>query len=434
MFYGCDKDTNISLGTSDENFGVISLDSMTINTSTYQLLNMPSAATNLVLVGKSSLADLGSITSTSYMNLIFASLNDLIPEGASFDSVNLVIKPSTNRYYYGDTSKTQSIAIHRLNQEIKTENITNSVDNFNTPIYVTGATIFNTQKFSYDTTPLGTKSFMPYVNSVDSLDIKLDPVFGKDLYDRIVNKDFSVSSNEALLQYLKGISIVPDANNSTMLGFSDTVRLNLNYSYIGSDGFRKVGQKSLVSLLKPYQFNNIEHDRSGTAYATLNNNVREISSVATNGKVIIQSGSGLAAKIQIPALNEFLTQEDIAINKIELIVETNDKNFGPYPAPNALMLMVENSNGVPFSYVNSPFTNTIQSSSFIPGNESGVNAKYVFNLIEYVKRINTPTYRGSSLLLTATSPALFSTVNAASIATENGKPKIKLNIVYTKFK
>lgn len=433
-FYSCDKDTSISLGTTNENFGVVTVDSMSVYTSTYQLLNMPSAGTGVVLVGKSTQADVGSITSKSYMNLLFQTLGNDIPQNATFDSVNVVLRPTSNRYYYGDTTKIQTFAVHRVTEEIKTQNITNSIDNFNVPVYVLGATIFNNQNFAYNTTPLGVHSFRPNVRSLDSIAVKLDYAFGKDLYDKVVSNDYSVSTDESLLQYLRGIVIVPESNNSVVLGLNDTVYMDLNYSYIGNDGFKKTGKKSLVSLQKSAQFNNISYDRSGTAYATLNDVNREISSTATNGKVLLQSGAGLVAKLNIPSLNEFVIEPNNAINKIELIVETTGVNYGFYPNPNALMLLVENRNSVPFSYVTTPFSNTIQSATFIPGNGSGVNGRYVFNLIEFVKLINTTTYKDASLLLATTSPALFNTANAAFIATENGKPKIKLNIVYTKFR
>lgn len=433
-FYSCDKDTSISLGTTDENFGVTSVDSMTIYTSTYQLLDMPSAGTGVILSGKYMQPNTGSVTSTSYLSLILEQLGNDIPSNATFDSVNLVLKPSNNRYYYGDTTKMQKIAIHRLNEDIKTKNITTDIDNFKTPVYVTGATIFNTQKFAYDSTPLGSTSFLPNVRSMDSISIKLDNNFGKDLYDKVINNDWNVTTDQSLLQYFKGIAIVPDVNNSVLLGLSDTVSLNLNYSFIGSDGFIKKGKKSLITASKSLQFNNIEYDRTGTPYAAINENNRGLMSSQTNGNVLLQSGTGLVAKLNIPSLNEFVNGEDIAINKIELIVETTGKNYGPYPNPNSLMLLIENSNGIPISYVTNPFSTTIQSAIFIPGNETGINGRYIFNLIDYVKNINNTTLKNSSLLLATSSPALFNSGNTAFIATENGKPKIKLNIVYTKFK
>lgn len=203
---------------------------------------------------------------------------------------------------------------------------------------------------------------------------------------------------------------------------------------MGSDGFPKNGSKVISAGSKAYQYNNIEYDRTGTAYASLNASNRELNSAMTNGEVVIQSGSGVVAKIAIPSLNQFMYEENIAVNKAELIVETTGVNYGFYPNPSSLMLLIANSNGVPISYVRAPFSTSMQQASFIPGNDAGSNGRYVFNLIDYIKNVNSSAYNGTSLLLSTSSPSLFGTVNSTMIATENGKPKIKLNIVYTKFK
>lgn len=434
FFYSCDKDTSISLGRVDENIGVITVDTFSVHSSTYQLHYMPSTSTGVALIGKAAQNGIGSVISSTYTSLIIESINDIIPSDAVFDSINVVIKPNSNRYFYGDTTKTQSISVHRVTENITTQNILNAIDNFNVPIYVTGSTIFNNQKFNYDATPLGSASFNPYINSIDSVSIKLDNSLGQDLFNKMLSNDHQVSSNEQFMQYLKGIVIVPDNNNTVMLGMNDTLYMHLNYSYMGSDGFKKQGKKSMVTGPQTLQFNSIDYDRSGTPFATLDYNNRELNSTTTGGDLVLQSGTGLVAKLNIPSLNDFINEENIGINKVELIVETNGKNYGYYPIPNALMLLVANSNGVPNSFVMNPFSNSMQTATLIPGNETGVNPTYVFDLMGYIKNLDSPNYRGSSLLLAASTPALFNSINTAFIATENGKPKIKLNIVYTKFK
>ena len=430
----CDKEMSVSLDNANENLGVVVVDSMTINASTYQLLNLPSAGTGTVLVGKSTQPEIGSVKSSSYFRIILQSLTNDIPTDAAFDSVNLVVKPNASRYYYGDTTTTQKIAVHRVTEEIKTKNLATDIDNFNTPVYVSGATIFNDQKFNYDNTPLGTLSFNPTVRTLDTLSVKLDQAFGAEIFNKIKTNDWDVTNDNAFQQYIKGLVIVPDDQNTTILGLSDTVFINLNYSYVGNDGFPKTGKKVITSSVRNYQYNNIEYDRSGTPYENLSSTNREISSTLTNGELILQGGSGVVAKLDIPSLNEFMYQENIAVNKIQLIVETTGFNYGLYPNPSQLMLLVANKNGLPISYVPTPFSATIQTATMISGNATGVSTRYVFNLIDYIKNINSTTFKESSLLLSVASPSLFSTVNTASIATANGKPSIKLNIVYTKFK
>ena len=434
LFMSCNKDMGLSLDDIDEDIAVTFIDSFSVNTSSYQLNYLPTAATGTVLVGKIQTPDLGSIKSSSYLKLSLDSYTDNIPENAVFDSVNVVLRSNAGKYYYGDTTQNQSISIHKVTQEIVTTNILSGIDNYNAPVYVTGATIFANQKFNYESHTLGTVVFKPYVNSRDSINVRLDDTFGKDIFDKINTNDFNVNNVEAFQAYLKGIVIVPAESNTAILGLNDTVNININYSYIGSDGFKVTGKKVITNSSSNFQFNNIEYDRTGTPFAALNESNRELSAQQTNNKIYIQSGSGLATKIKMPSLREFMNSENISINKAELIIETETLNTGAYPAPKDLLLMVINKNGLPVNYIPAPFTNTIQQVSYIAGNDVGENGKYVFNLIDYVKNINTNRYIDTDLLISAVSPSIFSTVNTAKIATENGTPKIKLNIVYTKFK
>ncbi|WP_149912744.1 DUF4270 family protein [Sphingobacterium cavernae] len=430
----CNKEISISLDEIDENIAVTFIDSFTVSTSAYQLNYMPAAATGTVLVGKVNINDLGSVKSSSYLKLSLDSYTDNIPENAVFDSVNVVLKPNAAKYYYGDTTQNQQISIHKVTQEIVTENILTSIDSYNAPIYVTGPTIFGDKKFNYESNALGTTTFKPYVRSMDTLSVRIDDSFGKDIFDKINTNDFNVNNLEAFQSYLKGIVIVPGENNTAVIGFNDTLNIQINYSYIGSDGFKVTGKKVIVNSSPNFQFNNIEFDRSGTPFANLNANNRELTYEQTDKKAYIQSGSGLVTKIKIPSLREFMSNENISVNKAELFVETESLNYGPYYAPSSLMLMVTNKNGLPVNFVPTPFTTTIQQSGYIAGNDVGENGKYVFNLIDYLKNINSNQYIDTDLLITTVSPSIFSTVNTAKIAKENGKPKIKLNIVYTKFK
>jgi len=425
---------SVSLNNSNENLGVAIVDSMTVFTSNYQLNYLPSANNGTLLFGKVNNTLTGSITSTPYFRLNLGSVNNDIPTNAVYDSINVVITPNKSKYYFGDTTKVQTIAVHRVTEDIVTKNIINSIDNYNTPVYVASANIFTDQKFNYDAQALGQISFKPHVKSMDSLSIRLNDDLGREIYGMIKENNWNIASNEAFLQYFKGLALVPGNANTSMLALNDTVRVNINYSYIGSDGFNKKASKLIVSTLNSLQFNNIEYDRTGTSFAALSNTNREVKSSETNGKTVVQAGSGIVAKLKIPSLNEFMYEDNIAVNKAELIVEVEGSNLGNTPNPSSLMLFVANSNNLPISYVRVPFTSTIQQVAFIPGNDTGVNGKYVFNLIEYIKNINSSEFKNTSLLLSVASPALFNSVNTAVIATENGKPKIKLNIVYTKFK
>src|SRR5690606_31113228 len=236
----------------------------------------------------------------------------------------------------------------------------------NTPVYVTGATIFSDQEFGYDATALGTLAFNPRVNSGDTIRIPLDYAFGEDLFEKIQSGDPAVLSNDNFQRYLKGLVVVQDVDNTAILGLNDTVYVNLNYTYPGSDGFTKTGKKTITTGSSAYQYNNIAYDRSGTAFEALDRDNTELKSSSTNGDIFLQAGAGVVAKLEFTSLRQFLNEPNMAINKIELEIETTGYNYGVFPNPNALMLFIANKHTVvPISFVRSPLSMSIYTATMV---------------------------------------------------------------------
>ncbi len=441
----CDKDMSVMLdNTATNNVGVSFIDSFTVNTSTVQLTNMPSAGTGSVLVGKAADSRFGEIKSTSYFRIGFSSIANDIPEAAVFDSLNLVLRPTTNRYYFGDTTKTQRISVHQLNQVLESKTLTGGVQNTALPIYVTGASIFNDQTFDYNPTSIGTISFAPRVRSLDSLNIRLDSSIGQEFFDLIKTNDLRVSSNENFRDYFKGLVLVPSEDNSAVLAFGyDSLQVNINYTYIGTDGFKRSGSKILTLVDGNLQFNHLDYNRTGTVFEPMTATNSELTSTATSGLTYLQSGTGVVAKVEFPSLKEFLQDENISINKAELVIETSSPANTMYPIPNSLRLLVADFNGVPISMLQ-PLIPTQQqpylASVYLTGDQMRRNGKYTFNMISYMKNLkSTSAYDNTSLYISSVIPlerinTTFSTFNTAFIAVENARPKIKLNILYTKFR
>ena len=432
----CNKEAGMSLGSLDEDLGVTVVDSFAVNASTVQLEYLPTVNTGIMLVGKTTTPTIGATIASSYFRLGFTSLTTDIPDNAQFESVDLVLTPHASKYYYGDTLQTQEIYVHRLNEAMETTTLSPLPGIDNVPVYVTGASIFAHQEFGYDHAALGSLSFAPRINAGDTLTVSLDDAFGEELFDKIKAGDADVSSNDSFQQYLKGLVIVPGDHNTAILGLNDTVSVNINYTYLGGDGFAKTGTKTLTSVGNYYKYNNLRYDRSGTDFATLDHNNRELKSSSTQGTVYLQAGTGVVAKLDFPTLRQFLDDPNGAINKVELEIEMTGKNYGAFPNPNALILFIANKNtGNPTSFIRAPRSTSIQTSTMVPGDDFGKRTKYTFNLIDYVKTLNDAAYAETCLFLAVSSPNLFGTTNTAVIAKdENNQPRIKLNILYTKFK
>ncbi|WDF68902.1 DUF4270 family protein [Sphingobacterium oryzagri] len=455
----CDKDMNVMLDNSATgDLNVSYADSFSVYTSTVQLQNLPGTGAGSLVVGKATDARFGTLTSSAYFRIGFSEFTNDIPTAATFDSLNLVIKPNTSHYYYGDTTKVQKIDVFQLTQAMETKTITGGIQNTAIPFYVTGAALFKDQTFAYGSTPIGSLSFNPHMRSIDSLNIRLSQSIGQNLFELLQTNDMRVASNENFYEYFKGLVLVPDAANTVALGFSDTLEVKVNYSFIGNDGFRQSASKILRITDRNYKYNHLAYDREGTPFESLTASNNEVATSATSGITFVQAGTGVVAKMHFPSLKEFLMDEKISVNKAELIVETVGRGGlanNAYPAPATLGLLVADQDNVPVSYVFNPYAQGMQLALYNPGNQYGGNGRYVFNVIQYLRNLKaTNVYDNTSLLLSAVLPPsavatsqtqavpitmleaydTFSTFNNVFIATENGKPQIKLNILYTKFR
>jgi len=431
----CNKDISLSLDNSrDESMGIVPIDSIQVNASTYQLDDVPTSGTGVILVGKNSNTTTGSVSATSYMRLGIGNITTAsIPTAAQYDSITFVLKP--NKYFYGDTTKTQTISVHEVKEQITLKEVNSGSDINERPVFVSGAAIYNNQKFAYDPNALGTLSFKPFVNRLDSVSIKLDNTLGNKLFSYIKEGNSAISSNENFVEFFKGIAIVPGNNNTAIIGYSDTVVMQIHYNFINEEGF-KVNSVAKFNLGdKTYQFNNVEADRAGTAFSTLSITNPELNNTVTDGHVFLEGSTGAVVKITFPTLLALVNDPTVAINKAELVIETESKYHNSFfNTPSSVILMVANSGGNPISMINSPFTTTVQQAAYIGASDFGANAKYTFNLIEYLNNIKKQSYYNTSLFLSVPTTGLFSNTDRLIVAKDaNNKPKIKLNILYTKF-
>lgn len=431
----CNKDISLSLDNSrDESMGIVPVDSIQVNASTYQLDDVPTSGTGVILVGNYVNTTTGSVRATSYMRLGIGNITTAsIPTAAQYDSITFVLKP--NKYFYGDTTKTQTIAVHEVKEQITLKEVNSGSDINERPVFVSGAAIYNNQKFAYDPNALGTLSFKPFVHRLDSVAIKLDNTLGNKLFSYIKAGNSAISSNENFVEFFKGIALVPGNNNTAIIGYSDTVFMQIHYNFINEEGF-KVNSVAKFNLAdKTHQFNNVEANRAGTAFSTLSITNPELNSSVTDGDVFLEGSTGAVVKITFPTLLALVNDPTVAINKAELVIETDSKYHNSFfNSPSSLILMVANSGGNPISMINSPFTTTVQQAAYIGANDFGANAKYTFNLIEYLNNIKKQSYYNTSLFLSVPTAGLFSNTDQLIVAKDaNNKPKIKLNILYTKF-
>ena len=250
----------------------------------------------------------------------------------------------------------------------------------------------------------------------------------------IKNNDNRIQNSTSFQEYFKGLALVPDNSNTAVIGFKDTVFLQVHYSFLNNEGTKSVGKQYFSIDNKAYQYNQIEADRSATKFAPMTLKNPQITSQQTDGNVFLEGSTGVVAKIEFPTLLELVNNPSIAINKAELVIEVPNGASSIFDQPQSLVLMVASNNGNPISLLTSPYSTTTQQATLVRGNDFGSNGTYTFNLIEYLTKIKTTAYNNTSLYLSLPTSGLFSTGNRLILAKDNeNDPKIKLNILYTKF-
>lgn len=448
VFVGCNKDISLSLDNSrDETIGVVPIDTVSVKVSTYQLDNIPTSASGTILVGKNSNAVTGSVKSTSYMRLGIGTINGTtIPDDAVLDSISLVLSP--NKYYYGDTTKVQKIAVHRVTEDITLTPIDPTQPTSARPFFVTAASIFSKKKLAYESTPLAELSFNPRIRSTDSLFFRFNNTISNELFTLIKNGDNRVQTSASFQDYFKGLALVPDKNNTTLIGFKDTVFLQVHYSFENNEGNKTRGKQFFAIDSKAYQYNQVEADRSATKFASMTIANPQIDVEKTNGYTFLEGSTGVVAKIEFPTLLQLVNDPTISINKVQLIIEAEQNPQDGFDQPQSLVLMIANSEGMPVSALPSLETaNAMQVARLIKNGDS--KGTYTFNLIDYLNKFKTTAYKNTSLYLSlpplpvpvgnvggssVTQPApLSSTGNRLILAKDGNDPRIKLNILYTKF-
>jgi hypothetical protein len=311
----CSSEAYFDIGTNwvDTNLKLVYVDSCKAKLSTIKIDSIPTYNQSVILVGKyedlntvTREALTGTIKSTSYIEVSNPSVSSLdLSANTFFDS--LVVEMRFNGFYMGDTLKPMHLFIHQLQERIKREDAV-----INTEMY------YNTTSFRYNPTPLAeiifpirpnnTASgiFMDGGIAVGPVRVKLPDTLGKEMFDKIANKDKEFDNSENFLDYFKGLVFVAGDDVGTIIGIKADTTFKINMYYHIQEEF-KTEKVLTFSINAKNQFNNIVSDRTGTNLLPDKfNEDNEIDSHNTGNQSFIMGGNGLYTKIEFPNLSDIL--------------------------------------------------------------------------------------------------------------------------------
>ena len=309
---------------------VILIDTVTVEMSTINFDSLVTSGQSRILVGNYDDAVFGKVKSESYFQLASDDYN-LLTEGSDtnapnyvFDSISMILK--YDNYYYGDTTKVQTFTIHKVTQKIKPNTDDDS--------------FYNNSALSYSSDPLGSISYKPRPKEKDSINIKMDAVFGEALFQKLKKRE--ITDFETFSEYLKGIVLVPSTSNtSSVIGFNLSSKVRLYYSKYQGDTETSIVKDFKISDASK-QFNSISLDKSGTLIQNLPVSNSNLPSSLTNRQGFIQSGTGVACRIDFPNIKQLKYISDKgAIVDAELILKPINNSYSEkFPLKDSLQIYV----------------------------------------------------------------------------------------------
>ncbi|GLB51094.1 hypothetical protein NBRC110019_01330 [Neptunitalea chrysea] len=310
-------DITLEAGESftNTNTKVFSIDTMTVEFSSFKFDSIPFPIGDRLLLGSYSDPVFGKTYSSSYLEFT-PETYDVDDEGV-FDSIVLVM--GYDNYFYNDTLTQMTYNVHEVTERIKPKN---NEDYF-----------YNTSTLNYDdTTIFGSHTFTPKPMSSDSIRITLDATFGQELFSEI--QDGNITDINLFRDFFNGITIQPVFNDDgSILGFSsdsDNTYVRLYYS-VPEDVSNDVQSIDLIlntTDTPETYFNHIESDKTGTNFENFEDEEETYLSNTTENHFYMQGGIGIGNTIRIPHMKSLFELGDSGtVLNAYLKVYVNQENY-----------------------------------------------------------------------------------------------------------
>ncbi|MDQ8011727.1 MAG: DUF4270 family protein [Flavobacterium nitrogenifigens] len=427
--FSCGTDTDTGEFTVGSDYlalsnKVILIDTVTVNMSTINFDSLATSSRGRILIGNYDDPIFGKVKSDSYFQLSTSNYalssvgSDTESVNYVFDSISMILK--YDKYYYGDTTRVQTFNIYRLTQKVKP----NKDDN----------NFYNNSTLTYSPESLGTISYKPRPKEKDSINIQMSKEFGEALFQKIKKRE--VTDFDSFTEYLKGFVLVSEnSSSSNVIGFSASEsKVRLYYSKYQTDNETPyIIDFSILDASK--QFNSISLDKTGTILQNLPVSTGTLSSTLLNNQGFIQSGTGVACRVDFPNIKQFKNiSANGAIVDAELILKPINNTYSEkYPLADSLTVYVgDNLNRISGTLVNAAGSSVYGKLSKST-DEFNENVAYSISVGAFLqKEMLKQSDSRSSLILTL--PGIAQSVNRIVLGDQKHvNNKIQLKIYYISY-
>ncbi|WP_269243142.1 DUF4270 family protein [Flavobacterium limnophilum] len=401
---------------------VLLIDTLTVDVSTINFDSLVTSNQSRILIGNYTDPILGEVKSESYFELTpttytLGSSSDTQTVNYVFDSIAMILK--YDRYYYGDTTKVQTINIHQLTQKVKP---VVGDDNF-----------YNNSVLSYDSKSIGSRTFYPKPIGKDSVNIQMDATFGKNLFNKLKNNE--ITSSDEFNDYFKGVVIKPStANSSNVIGYTTACVMRMYYKQANSNS-EDTYTKDFTIADVTKQFNNISLDKTGTILQNLPDSRNKLSSELTNNSAFIQSGTGIACRVDFPFIKQlkYISEKGVIVDAELIIKPIKNSASALYPIKDSLQVYeCDHLNRISKILTNSGGSQMLAKLNTTP-DEFNENIGYKINIGSFLNQEMLKT-SGSKSSLIFTFPNIAKGVNRIVLGNQkNTENKLQLKIYYISY-
>ena len=373
LFQSCYRN-DISFGNlPDNNYSnVVYTDTVEPILSTVTLDSFVTNNVSSFLLGKYNDPYLGIISAKPFFQMTILSDTVNIPSTAVYDSLYFIARP--NKYYYGDTSRVQTIYVNELADYIN---------------YAYSNYIFNTASFPVMPTPLGSKTLKIRPSADTSIMIRLSDVKGQEFFSKLQQRADEILTDASFQNYFKGISLsVDDIDTSAVYGLnSSATDMVMRVFYHNTVPYFQSKWVDFTLKTGAYSFNQIIPNRTGTFLQSSSSGTNEFPSKQTDNTAFTQYGTGVLLKITFPSLKGIATTDKIVkLQKAELLMRPmgGSYDFNKFKLPASLSLVQTNGTntlGATTAGGLAPVTDEIY----------GSGAYYRVDLTSYINKLLTTT-------------------------------------------
>ena len=252
-----------------------------------------------LLVGRQNTA-LGIAEATTFMNFSVGP-RSVVGDTATYQSLELELLYERS---YG--------TMQEINQSVEVRQLTDSINDDEDILY------YNSDNLAFADQVLGTiTTSTKFSGGLDTLRFRLDDTLGEEIFNLAQAQDSAVLFNSNFRKFLPGLALVPTASNSFVSSFVPTrVRLIMNFT----DAQGEIKEHTFV--VRRY-FSRITGDYAGTALAGLNGPGNRV--IPDDGNLYLQSGAGIAPRIEFDSLLAFVRrqttdQQSVRLNRVDFNV------------------------------------------------------------------------------------------------------------------